>query len=50
MDKGKLKGHAALWVANLVWGLNAPTGKRVLCWEHNPGGVSPYALSDYRRL
>ena len=20
MDKGKLKGHAALWVANLVWG------------------------------
>ena len=31
MDKGKLKGHAALWVANLVWGLNAPIGKSVLC-------------------
>ena len=27
MDKGKLKGHAALWVANIVWGLNAPIGK-----------------------
>ena len=30
MDKGKLKGHAALWVANIVWGLNAPIGKSVL--------------------
>ena len=28
MDKGKLKGHAALWVANIVWGLNAPIGKK----------------------
>ena len=27
MDKGKLKGHAALWVANIIWGLNAPIGK-----------------------
>ena len=48
MDKGKLKGHAALWVANLVWGLNAPIGKSVLWSEHNPGGVSPFALSVYR--
>ncbi len=30
MDKGKLKGHAALWAANIVWGLNAPIGKSVL--------------------
>ena len=50
MDKGKLKGHAALWVANLVWGLNAPIGKSVLWSEHNPGGVSPFALSVYRML
>ena len=29
MDKGKLKGHAALWVANIIWGLNAPySGRR----------------------
>ena len=48
MDKGKLKGHAALWVANLVWGLNAPIGKSVLWSEHNPGGVSPFALSVYQ--
>ena len=44
MDKGKLKGHAALWVANLVWGLNAPIGKSVLWSEPTPGGVSPIAL------
>ena len=50
MDKGKLKGHAALWVANLVWGLNAPIGKSVLWSESNPGGVSPFALSVYRML
>ena len=40
MDKGKLKGHAALWVANIVWGLNAPIGKSVLWSEANPGAVS----------
>ena len=50
MDKGKLKGHTALWVANLVWGLNAPIGKSVLWSETNPGGVSPFALSVYRML
>ena len=27
MDIGKFKGHAALWVANIVWGLNAPICK-----------------------
>lgn len=48
MDKGKLKGHAALWVANIVWGLNAPICKSVLVSESNPGGVDPFALSAYR--
>lgn len=41
MDKGKLKGHAALWVANIVWGLNAPIGKSVLWSETNPEGSTP---------
>lgn len=48
MDKDKLKGHAALWVANIVWGLNAPICKSVLVSESNPGGVDPFALSAYR--
>jgi len=48
MDKGKLKGHASLWVANIVWGLNAPICKSVLVSESNPGGVDPFALSAYR--
>ncbi len=50
MDKGKLKGHAALWVANIVWGLNAPICKSVLVSETNPGGVDPFALSAYRMV
>ena len=50
MDKGKLKGHAALLAANIVWGLNAPIGKSVLWSEANPGGVSPFALSVYRMV
>ena len=50
MDKGKLKGHAALWVANIVWGLNAPICKSVLLSPEHPGGVSPFALSDYRMV
>ena len=50
MDKGKLKGHAALWAANIVWGLNAPIGKSVLQSEANPGGISPFALSVYRMV
>lgn len=48
MDKGKLKGHAALWAANIVWGLNAPIGKSVLASADHPGGISPFALSLYR--
>ncbi|MDE6507317.1 MAG: DMT family transporter [Alistipes sp.] len=50
MDSGKLKGHAALWVANIVWGLNAPICKSVLVSTANPGGVSPFALSVYRMV
>lgn len=50
MDKGKLKGHAALWVANIVWGLNAPICKSVLLSETHPEGVSPFALSAYRMV
>lgn len=50
MDKAKLKGHAALGVANLIWGLNAPISKGVLWSEVNPGGVSPFALSVYRMV
>ena len=47
---GKLKGHAALWVANIIWGLNAPIGKSVLWSETHPQGVRPFALSVYRML
>ncbi|MEG0807030.1 MAG: DMT family transporter [Alistipes sp.] len=50
MDKGVLKGHTALWVANIVWGLNAPICKSVLWSEAHPEGVSPFALSVYRMV
>lgn len=50
MDSGKLKGHAALWVANIVWGLNAPICKSVLVSAAHPGGVSPFALSVFRMV
>lgn len=50
MDNGKLKGHAALWVANIIWGLNAPICKSVLWSESNPQGVNPFALSVYRMV
>ena len=49
-DKGKLKGHVALWVANIIWGLNAPIGKSVLISATNPGGISPFAMSVYRMI
>lgn len=48
MDRGKIKGHAALWTANIIWGLNAPICKSVLVSDDNPGGVDPFALSVYR--
>ncbi|MCM1151728.1 MAG: DMT family transporter [Alistipes sp.] len=50
MERGKLKGHAALWVANIIWGLNAPICKSVLTSADNPGGVNPFALSVYRMV
>lgn len=50
MDHGKLKGHAALWLANIVWGVNAPIGKGVLWSQTHPEGVSPFALSVYRMV
>ncbi len=50
MDNGKWRGHAALWVANIVWGLNAPICKGVLRSAEHPGGLSPFALSAYRMV
>ena len=50
MESGKLKGHAALWLANIIWGLNAPICKSVLVSDDNPGGVNPFALSVYRMV
>jgi len=44
MDHGKLKGHAALWAANAIWGLNAPIAKEVLSSEH----VDTFAMNVYR--
>lgn len=48
MNYGKLKGHAALWVANIIWGLNAPICKQVLQSGANPEGISPFTLSACR--
>jgi len=48
MDHGKWKGHIALWVANIIWGLNAPICKQVLQSATNPEGISPFALSACR--
>lgn len=50
MDRGTIKGHAALWVANIIWGLNAPICKSVLRAAENPEGISPFALSAYRMI
>ena len=50
MDKGKLKGHAALWLANIIWGLNAPICKGVLRSAEFPEGIDPFALSAYRMV
>lgn len=48
MEKGKIRGHASLWAANIVWGLNAPICKGVLRSGANPEGIDPFALSAYR--
>lgn len=50
MDKGRLKGHVALGVANIIWGLNAPICKSVLWSQDNHQGVNPFALSVYRMV
>lgn len=50
MDKSKFKGHAALWVANIVWGLNAPICKSILWSESHPEGVNPFAVTSYRMI
>ncbi len=50
MGNGKFRGHAALWVANIVWGLNAPICKSVLQAADHPDGISPFALSAYRMI
>ncbi len=50
MLKGKIKGHASLWLANIIWGLNAPIGKSILWSESHPAGVSPFAVSVYRMV
>lgn len=50
MNSGKFKGHAALWLANIIWGLNAPLTKRILWSEAQPDGISPFALSAYRMV
>lgn len=44
MDRGKMKGHAALWSANVIWGLNAPIAKQVLA----SGEVNVFAMNVYR--
>ena len=48
MDAKRLKGHGALWVANLIWGNNAPICKGVLQSASNPEGINPFALSACR--
>lgn len=50
MDREKWKGHGALWVANIIWGLNAPICKGVLRSPEFPGGIDPFALSAWRML
>jgi len=44
MERGKLKGHGALWLANIIWGLNAPIAKTVL------DEVSAFAMTSYRMV
>lgn len=44
MASDKLKGHAALWGANVIWGLNAPIAKSVL------DNVSAFAMTSYRMV
>ncbi len=50
MERPKLKGHAALLVANVIWGLNAPIGKGALLSAANPEGIAPQALTLFRMV
>ena len=50
MERGKVKGHAALWLANIIWGLNAPICKSVLRSAAYPDGIDPFALTVYRMV
>ena len=38
MERGALKGHGALLLANVIWGLNSPICKTVLLSPENPEG------------
>lgn len=44
MSNDRLKGHGALWLANIIWGLNAPIAKTVL------DEVSAFAMTSYRMV
>lgn len=44
MPNDRLKGHGALWLANIIWGLNAPIAKTVL------DEVSAFAMTSYRMV
>lgn len=48
MKPNSLKGHGALLLANVVWGLNTPICKTVLLSPENPEGISHAALTVYR--
>lgn len=48
MNRGVWKGHLALWLANIIWGVNAPVCKGVLASAANPEGINPFALSACR--
>ena len=43
MERGALKGHGALLLANVIWGLNSPICKTVLLSPENPEGLNPFA-------
>lgn len=46
MDKyGKLKGHSAMFGAEVMWGLSAPAGKMIMM-----GGITPLLLTNSRMI
>ena len=42
MERGALKGHGALLLANVIWGLNSPICKTVLLSPENPEGLNHF--------